>query len=445
MVKQLSRRTCLRGTGVALALPFLEAMAPRRSAAAPGDDACRFVAVFVPHGIHMPAWTPAQSGADFPLSPILEPLDAHRAKLNVLSNFENHPASITTEEFAGSHARGTGAFLTSRRLAFTAESREITNGISLDQVLAQGIGDLTPLPSLELGVRGGSSTGDCEDGYSCAYLHNIAWSGPGQPAPKETDPQQLYQRLAGVFVPSGGEGQPTQQMLHDRRVLDHVLEEADALNTKLGSADRAKLGEYLESVYEVEQRLNDLTTASCTELPPAPGEYDNYQEHVRLMFDLMALSFQCDLTRVATFMMENPFSSRSFEFLGIPDDHHYLSHHGGQQSKLDAIQAINTWEVEQLAYFLDRLDAIQEGERTALDNSMVLFSSEFGDGDDHYHHDLPVLLAGSAGGQFETGRHLEMPDRHPLANLGLTVLQTLGLPDESFGEDGDTPVDELFA
>lgn len=439
----VSRRLFLRGAGVALALPALELVGH----ATPSDEApVRFCGIFAPHGMHMPSWTPGSEGTLAGLPPTLQPLAAHQASINVLSRFENHPASITTEEFAGSHARGTGAFLTSRRLAFTDNFSEVTNGISLDQVMANALRRETPLPSLELGVRGGSTTGDCEDGYSCAYLHNISWSGPGQPAPKETDPRALFERLAGVHNPGKGPSGPSPAAQRDLRILDSVLEEANALDGRLGQADKAKLGEYLESVRDVERRLEDFdgSSISCGDLPPAPGEPGDYQQHVRLMLDLIALAFKCDMTRVATFMMENPFSSRSFDFLGIDDDHHYLSHHGGSSDKIDKIERINLWQTEQVAYFLDQLAGVDEGDGSLLDNSMVFYSSEFGDGDDHYHHDLPVLLAGGACGQFATGRHIRVSDRRPIADLGLTMLGAMGLPDTSFGEDGNAVVSELY-
>lgn len=449
--RRISRRFCLRGAGgVALALPVLDLMGPTRTAHAHGGEApVRFVALYVPHGIHMPDWRPDNEGPLGNLPSILAPLEAHKQDINVLSRFENHPASITTQQFAGSHARGTGAFLTSQRLAFTDDFDDITNGISLDQVMAGQIGNQTPLPSLELGVRGGSLTGDCEDGYSCAYLHNISWSGPGQPAPKETDPRELYDRLAGVHNPEGGvPGVPDLTTQFDLGVLDRVLEEAHALESRLGSDDRDKLGEYLESVYEIEQRLEDFQggpVSNCGDLPAKPGEPGNYEDHVRLMFDLVALAFRCDMTRVATFMLENPFSSRSYDFLGIGDDHHYLSHHGGSSSKIDDIRTINTWHAEQLAYFLDRLAEVEEPGGSLLQNSIVMYSSEFGDGDDHYHHDLPVLVAGRAGGAFETGRHIEVSNDRPIADLGLTFLQAMGIDETQFGEDGDSPVTEILA
>lgn len=442
----VSRRFLLRGAGAALALPALEIMGHAGQGAA---GPVRFCGIFAPHGMHMPSWTPSAEGPLGALPPILQPLSGHKAAMNVLSRFENHPASITTEQFAGSHARGTGAFLTSQRLAFTDDFNEVTNGVSLDQVMAGAMQDQTPLPSLELGVRGGSTTGDCEDGYSCAYLHNISWYGAGQPAPKETDPRQLYQRLAGVHQPQTPDpsGGVAPQAERDLRVIDAVLADAHALEQRLGQQDRAKLGEYLESVYEVERRLEDFSgspTSNCGDLPPEPGEPNGYQDHVRLMLDLVALAFRCDLTRVATFMMENPFSSRSYEFLGIGDDHHYLSHHGGSGDKIDKIETINTWQTEQVAYFLDQLAAVDEGTGTVLDNAMVLYSSEFGDGDDHYHHDLPVVVAGQAGGTFATGRHIRVADRRPIADLGLTMLNAMGLPDTSFGEDGESVVTELY-
>lgn len=470
----LSRRAALRGLGATVALPWLEAMTPTRKAQAqPGaTKPLRFLVVTAPHGMHMPAFTPKTTGADYVLPPILEPLAALKADFNVVSGLANYPASITTKEFAGSHARGTGAMLTQSPLRFTA-AKDIQNGISIDQVVANHVKQHTRLPSLEVGVSSGSATGNCEDGYSCAYLHNISWSGPTTFMPKETNPRALFNRLFAGGVPSttpmpGGTPTPApgagagggKDLLYRKSILDLVRGEAGRLNGKVGKKDRAKLDEYLTSVGELQRRLTDFektggTTpsapVSCTPgTAPAEGPPASYEAHLRLLSDMMVMAFQCDVTRVGTFMQENPFNSRSFSFLGVSGNHHNISHHGGAAAKTSAQQKINTFEVAQLAYLLDRMKQAQDGDgQSVLHNSIVLFTSEFGDGDDHYHWDLPVLVAGNAGGVFKTGRHINYPHKGasgpgnktdmPMANLFLNVMQAFGIGNSTFGTDGTQP------
>lgn len=472
----LSRRAALRGLGVTMALPWLEAMAPRK-ASAQAAAPLRFLTMFQPHGVHMPAWTPKTAGAGYAMTPVLQPLEALRAQFSVISGLANYPASITTKEFAGSHARGTGALLTQAPLRFTA-AKDIQNGISVDQVIANKVKSLTRLPSIEVGVASGSATGNCEDGYSCAYLHNISWSGATTFLPKETSPRALFNRMfANATVPGrpaptpvGGGPTPapspagpnasTKDLLYRKGVLDLVRGEANRLNLRLGSRDRAKLDEYLTSVGELQRRLSDFengatipttpSAVSCTPgNAPADGNPASYEQHLHLLSDLIVLAFQCDVTRVATYMLEDPFNSRSFSFLGVTGNHHNISHHGGAAAKLMSQQKINTFYATQLAYLLDKLAKATEGGQSVLHNSIVLYTSEFGDGDDHYHWDLPVLVAGAAGGRWKPGRHINYPHKGsggpsnktdmPLANLFISVQQAFGIDAKTFGTDGTAP------
>jgi hypothetical protein len=476
----LSRRACLRGLGASLALPWLEAMAPRRARAA-GPKPLRFLTVFAPHGMHMPAWTPKTTGPVAPLPatlpPILAPLAALRSEFSVVSGLANYPASITTKEFAGSHARATGALLTQTPLRFTS-SRNIQNGVSLDQMIANQIKDRTRLPSLEVGVSAGSATGSCEDGYSCAYLHNISWNSPTTFSPKEVSPRAIWNRLftgpgarpappppppPGAPPPPPGPPRPDKQLIYRKSLLDVVRGDATRLNGQLGRRDQAKLDEYLASVGELQRRIVDFekpappgsppppAPAVCDPgAPPADGQPASYTQHLELLTDLIVLAFQCDVTRVATFMQEDPFNSRSFSFLGVSGNHHNLSHHGGDTAKQAALQKIDTFEVTQLARLLTRMAQATEGDgESVLHNSIVLFTSDFGDGDDHYHWDLPMLVAGHAGGRWTPGRHISYPHRGgggpsnktdmPLANLYLSVLQAFDIPATTFGTDGQQP------
>jgi hypothetical protein len=472
----LSRRTVLRGLGVSLALPALDAMAPRR-ALAQADKPLRFLTVTAPHGMHMPAWTPKETGANYTLPPILEPLAALKSQFSVVSGLANYPASITSKEFAGSHARGTGALLTQAPLRFTA-AKDIQNGISVDQVIANAIKSQTRLPSLEVGVAAGSSTGNCEDGYSCAYLHNISWSGPTTFMPKETSPRALFNRIFAGGTPKPGPtpvgmtpvtpAGPSKEILYRKGILDLVRSEAATLGGKLGTRDRAKLDEYLTSVGELQRRVTELEKMGVAPKPPAaacdPGSApaDNsssYEAHLRLLSDMLVMAFQCDVTRVATFMQEDPFNSRSFAFLGVSGSHHNISHHGGSASKHAMLQKIGTFEVAQFAYLLDKMAKSQDADgQSMLHNSIVVFTSEFGDGDDHYHWDLPVLVAGAAGGRWKPGRHINYPHKGsggpsnktdtPMANLFVSALQAFNIEQTTFGTDGSAaygtkPLSEL--
>ncbi len=462
----LDRRTCLRGLGVSMALPFLEAMTPARRAHA-ATKPLRFLTVTAPHGMHMPAWTPKEVGANYTLPPILASLAALKSQVSVISGLANYPASITTKEFAGSHARGTGAILTQAPLRFTS-SKDISNGISIDQVIANHIKSQTRLPSLEVGAVSGSATGNCEDGYSCAYLHNVSWGSATTFMPKETNPRTLFNRIFAGGVPKPAPTTPGQQpvmpqgpnkdLLYRKSILDLVRGEATTLGSRVGRGDKAKLDEYLTSVGEMQRRVTELEkqgavpspVVSCT---PGPAPADNggsYETHLKLLSDMLVMAFQCDVTRVATFMQEDPFNSRSFSFLGVSGDHHNISHHGGSASKNASLQKIDTFEVAQFAYLLGKMAEAKDADgQSLLHNSIVLFTSEFGDGDDHYHWDLPVLVAGKAGGRFRTGQHIVYPHSGssgpsnksdmPMANLFLNFLQAFGINQSTFGTDGNSP------
>jgi hypothetical protein len=425
---QLSRRTVLRGAGALIALPLLEAMAPRR-ARAQSTSPTRFFAFYVPCGMHMAAFTPSTLGAlptpgDLP--PILAPLAGVIDDVNVISGLQNR-AAFADGDGAGDHARGTGTFLTCTRLR--KSDVEIENAISLDQVLADHLrrDGYDGLPSIELGCEGGGSTGNCDSGYSCAYSVNIAWSGPQSPLPKETDPRQAFDRLFGPGDSAQTAAEAEKRRRHKRSVLDVVRQDAARLQAKLGRADQAKLDEYLTGVRELERRIDDASRQSCgaqTRPEPFSGDTTSY---VRAMLDLVVAGFACDRMRVATFMLGNGGSGRDYSFLGANTAHHEASHHQNDPVRLQQLQTIDTWEVEQLAYVIGRLRAFNEGEGTLLHHSTVFFSSEIEDGNSHYHGNLPVIVAGRAGGLITPGRHLSFPEVST-ANLFSTVLQSFGAP-----------------
>ena len=431
---RLSRRTFLRGAGATIALPVLEAMWPGSARAQATATARRFLAWYVPNGIHMADWTPAASGTEWTLTPILQPLAPVRDEVLVLSGLANLAARVNV---SGDHARGTGSFLTARTVFRTA-GNDIYNGISLDQRLAQAIGSQTTLPSLQLGAESGGSTGDCDSGYSCAYSRNISWAGPQTPLAKETNPVSAFDRLVQGTEAELSEAERTRRREQRLSVLDSVTQEATRLRLELGASDRHKLDEYLTGVRALELRVQNLGGDACEAEEPAPVA--NFQERVAAMSDLIVLAFQCDLTRIITFMQANAGSNQTFPWLNVFDGHHQISHHQGNAVNHASLRAIDTWEVQQFASLLQRLAAVQEPGGSLLDNALVFFSSEIEDGDAHRHTNMPILLAGRGGGAVQPGAHLRFTNNRPVDDLFLTVLRAFGIPDASFGERGTTPL-----
>jgi hypothetical protein len=432
---RLSRRTFLRGAGALVALPFLEAMLPRSARAQAAAAAKRFVAWYVPNGIEMAGWTPAATGPDWVPTPILQPLASLRSEVLVLSGLANLPAR---DSVPGDHARGTASFLTARRVRRT-DGADIENGISLDQRIAQFVGGTTTLPSLQLGAESGGSTGNCDSGYSCAYARNVSWAGPQSPLAKETDPASAFERLFQGTDTSLSPEERERRRLERLSVLDAVADDARRLRAELGGDDRHKLDEYLAGVRELELRVQSASGGSCEAAEPA--EPADFRARVRAMADLIVLALRCDATRVVTFMQANAGSNQTYPWLGVLDGHHQVSHHQGNAANLAALRAIGTWEVEQLAYLLQQLDATAEPTGgTLLDATIVFFSSEIEDGDSHRHTNLPVLVAGRGGGALAPGRHVRFASNTPLANLFLTFLRAFGVQDVTFGLDGTSPL-----
>jgi hypothetical protein len=435
MARVLSRRTFLRGAGALVALPVLDAMLPAFARAQSAGTLRRLLCWYVPNGIHMPAWTPAATGAGYALTPILEPLAAVRDEVLVLSNLANRAGQ---DSVAGDHARGTGSFLTCIRVRRT-EGADIANGISIDQAVAQEIGSATTLPSLQLGTEGGGSTGNCDSGYSCAYARNISWAGPSTPLAKETNPQSAFDRLfQGADAQLSAEERERRRLLR-LSVLDAVRDDATRLRLDLGPSDRAKLDEYLTGVRELELRLQSGSDGVCD--GTAPGDPDDFAGRVRAMIDVMVLAFRCDVTRVISFMMGNGGSNQTYPSLGAFDGHHQISHHQNDPGNHALLQAIDTWEVQQLAYLLEQLHAVQEPGGSLLDSAIVFFSSEISDGDRHNHTDMPVLVAGRGGGAITPGRHVRYASEGKVADLFLSFLAAFGIPASTFGMDGTQPLD----
>jgi hypothetical protein len=438
-------KRCLQGLGVMMALPAMEsligpAFGPRR-ALADATDPRRLLFMYVPNGIHMQSWTPAEVGAGFTLPPTLAPLSALRAHVNVLSGLDNRSGEANV---AGDHARGTGSFLTCTQVHKT-NGEDIMNGVSADQVAAQALAGVTALPSLQLGVEGGTSTGDCDSGYSCAYARNISWSGPSTPLPKMTNPRLVFNRMFSGLDPLASAEEQARRLTNRRSILDAVREDATRLQTQLAATDRAKLDEYLTGVRALEVRLDGTSTSApaCTLPTTPPSDEGAYADYVRAMVDLSVLSFQCDQTRIITLMVGNAGSNRSYDFLGISGAHHELSHHQNDPANFAKLEVINRWEVEQFAYLVAQLaDKRDHLDRPLLDTTLAFFSSEIADGNSHAHRGLPVLLAGKGGGASLPGRHLQF-DGEPIANLFISMIQSVDPTASAFGADGVRPLPGL--
>ena len=443
----LSRRTVLRGMGVSLALPFLDAMAPamaatRRTAAAPRT---RFAAIEMVHGsagstgdgTRLHYWSPSEVGKDFEMTPILRALEPHRDHLTVVSHTDIAPATAQTEAEAGAdHTRSSAAFLTCAHAKMT-EGADIYNATSADQIYAQAFGQETPLPSVQLCIEDvGSLTGACGYGYSCVYANTISWSSPTTPLPMERDPRAAFARL---FGDGATPGERETRRRANASILDAILDKIDDLEMGLGAADRARLDDYLEDVREIERRIQRVegtnAAAVVRELPASPiGVPDSWTEHVNLMFDLQVLAFVTDTTRVATFKMGRDVSSRVFTEAGVETPFHSLSHHGNRPDRLAEFAKLNAFHVDQVAHFIQRLKETPDGDGSLLDQSLVLYGSPMGDGSVHNHLRVPLFLAGHANGQFKGNHHLLCADGTPMANVMLTVLRRLGVDIDSIGD-----------
>lgn len=445
--KPLARRTFLRGVGATLALPFLEAMIPHKPLMAQTMGAPRRLGIFyVPNGIHMQEWTPEATGADWVAKEILKPLEALREHILVLSGLEND-SGWHHGDGPGDHARGTGTFLTARRIRKT-DGSDIQNGVSVDQVAAEALKDQTRHPSLQFGMDGGGSTGNCDSGYSCAYSRNISWANETTPLPKITDVKQAFDYTFASFDPMQSAEAVARRRALRKSVLDYVKEDTTKLQGQLGQKDRIKLEQYMDGVRELERRVDmDQHGPACT--PPAePGGTATYASKAQIMADIMAANFECDMTRVISFMLANAGSNRNYQSepgVLVSGNHHQISHHESKQENYNKLIQIGKWEVAQFAYFVDALSKkVDVDGNSVLHNSLLFFSSEISDGNRHNHDNLPVLLAGRGGGKIKTGQHLRLPDKTPVANLFLTMLQNVGVETSNFGADSTGPLSEIL-
>lgn len=433
---QIPRRTFLRGLGTVIALPMLDAMAPVRLLAESGAKAAprRMAFIYIPNGADMANWTPKSVGNDFELPLILEPLQSVREHVQIITGLA-HDKARPHGDGAGDHARASASFLTGCQARKTAGA-DIKAGVSVDQIAAEKIGGLTRLPSLELSSERARPSGNCDSGYSCAYQYNLSWRTESTPMPPEADPRLVFERLFSNNLNGGDETQRAARLRDRRSILDFVTDDANRLKRNLGTTDQRKLDEYLTAVRELEIRLqhSEQFAAALPDYSKPSGIPRDNEKHIRLMMDLLALAFQTDTTRVSTYLLAHDGSNRPYPNLGVSDGHHDLSHHGNDAAKKEKIAKINRFHVTQLAYFLEKLKSIKEGEGTLLDNCMIVYGAAISDGNRHNHDDLPILLAGGGGGTLHPGRHVKLEKETPMTNLYLSMLDRLNVPAERVGD-----------
>lgn len=432
-----------------MALPLLDATAPLKALGSTASGApVRMAFMFVPNGMHMPDWTPTQEGAHFDLPKILKTMEPVKRDITVLSGLTNDKGRGNGDG-PGDHARSAGVFLTGVQ-PLKSEGSEIRAGVSADQVAAQAVGNETRFASLELGTEKGRQSGKCDSGYACSYSNNISWRDATTPMTKETNPRLVFERLFG----SGNAQEETESVLRRKRfqnsILDFVLEDAKRLSSKVGNKDRGKLDEYLTAVREIELRL-ERAEKDGKQRPDYLADYDkpegipsSYEEHIRLMGDMMVLAFQTDVTRVATFMLANEGSNKSYRSIGVNEGHHSLSHHQNDPIKLRKISDINEFHARQVSYILQRLKSIPEGNGSLLDNCMIVYGAGISDGNRHNNENLPIIMAGRAGGAIRPGRHIRYQFETPMSNLYLSMLDQMGVHQPRFG-DSTGPLTGLFS
>jgi hypothetical protein len=446
--RHLSRRAVLKGMGVTLALPILDAMTPAATASAAPAAAgrIRFVAIEMVHGaagstsygIQNNLWAPAATGRRFDLSPTsLAPLEPLRDEVTIVSNTDVRMAeAFTTPEIGGDHFRASSVFLTQAHPKQTMGS-DLWVGTSFDQVYAKQFGQETPIPSMQLCIEAVDHSGGCEYNYSCAYTDAISWASPSEPLPMLRDPRAVFDTMFGVGATPQDRAKRRRE---DRSILDTIVASIDRLKAQLGAADRARLTAYVEDVREIERRIQKIEAfnrgGEQRELPNAPiGVPDSYEEHVKLMFDLQAVALASELTRVFAFKMSRDVSGRVFPQTGVATGFHNASHHNERADRIQDFAKINTFHVSLVPYFLERLKKTPDGDRTLLDNTLIVYGSPMGDSNVHNHKRCPLFLAGKAGGQLRGGLHIKAPDGTPMANVFLTIARMLGLRDmPTFGD-----------
>jgi hypothetical protein len=418
--------------GAAVALPLLDSMTPALSAAPAPLKRAAFL--YTPNGIIMQKWTPETDGAGFEFTPTLKPIEPFRDRLLVLTGLEHHNGEALGDG-AGDHARAGASWLTGFHPKKT-EGADIRNAVTVDQILAKEIGRETALPSLELGLEDVRIVGGCDSGYSCAYSNTISWSSATTPIPYETNPRAVFDRLFGDGETTDAAAREMKSR-EDRSILDFVLADANRISKSLGAADRGKMSDYLDSVREIERRIQatELKNAASPALPAIDrpdGIPPTFEEHIQMMFDLMTVAFQADLTRVITMMYSREGGNRTYPQIGVPDAHHGLSHHQNDPAKMARLALIDHHHVEMFAYFLGKLQGAKDGDGSLLDHSTLVYGCSLSDSNRHLHFNLPVVVAG--GANFRGGRHIRYEKGTPMTNLYVSMLEGLGVGEETIGD-----------
>ena len=427
--KHLSRRTFLRGAGVAVALPLLDSMVPAGTALAQtaANPRTRFGAIYFPHGATMYAWTPEKDGTDFKFSEILQPLEPFRNQVNIISDL-SHPAAYGSGSATANHNRSAAAFLSG---ANGKAGPQAYLGITMDQAAANKIGQDTPLPSIEMAIEGVSLA--C-DGLSCAYRNTISWQGPTSPLPMANSPQVVFERL---FGDGANDAERRARRVQSVSLLDSVMGEVATLKKDLPNSDRVRLDAYLTDVREIERRIQKAgeNLSPDLKLPTAPvGIPSDFEEHIKLMFDLQVLAWQADITRVSTLLMAKELSGAVYPKSTIRDAFHTLSHHSNLKDNMEKFAVLNRYHVTVFTYLLNKLKATPDGDGNLLDHSLLLYGSAMSDGNQHNHGPLPIVLAGGASGKLKGGRHIRNPKDTTMSNLLVAMLNKLGVPTEKFGD-----------
>ncbi len=423
--RHLSRRAVLRGVGTALSLPLLESMVPAMSAVpAPRT---RFGAIYFPHGATMARWTPANEGRDFTFSEILQPLEPFRARINVITNLR-HPLAYGPGGATGNHNRSSAAYLSGAK----AMSGAPRLGITVDQVAVQHLGQDTPLPSLELTVEDSSMS--CGEGLSCAYRNTISWQGETAPLPMQNNPRNVFEQL---FGDGANATQRAARRTEALSLLDSVSDQIRGLDRRLPATDRERLDRFVTDVREIERRIAQAgeRASGDVEIPDRPsGIPKDVDQHIKLMYDLLTLAWQTEITHIGTFMVAKELSGAVYPASGVRDSFHILSHHSNNENNKARFAVLNRYHTSLFAYFLDKLAKLPDGDGTLLDHSLVLYGSGMSDGNSHNHDPLPIVLAGGAGGRLTGNRHLVQAEHTPMSNLLLALLDKLGCPEEHFGD-----------
>ena len=438
-----NRRGFLRGLGASIALPALESFRPLLAAGVEKAMATtatgaplRMAYLYSPNGVNLDFWRPKGTTASYKMGDTFKSMEEHRADFQIFTGFEQKSAAGGSDG-PGDHARGVATFLTSTRARKTAGS-DIHLGISIDQIAAQAAQSLTRLPSLELSADGVRKAGQCDSGYSCAYQFNLSWRSENQPMTPESNPRAVFERLFGAGSGKERAASLGQRYASKKSVIDFVQTDAKALQKYLGRSDRHKLDEYLTGVREIERQIEKAEAMGIPVDPgvPAPVEKPgSYQEQLRLMFDMMVLAFKTDSTRISTFLMAHDGSNRNFQEIGVNDGHHNISHHQRNPDNMAKIAKIDKFYMEQLSYFLGKMKSTKDVDgNSLLHNSMIVYGGCISDGDRHNHDDLPIVVAGNAGGAFSPGRHVELGEDVPISNLYLRMLEEFGVKQKQFGD-----------